>query len=178
VVIVFALVVAVLLRLFVVQTYFIPSASMEPTLQVGDHIAVNKLSYDLHGVHRGDIVVFSSPTDEHCGGPVVPDLVKRIVGLPGETISLSGHGNVLINGALLRESWLPESERGTTYAGPVGAAYDLDRPFKVPANDYFVMGDNRKESCDSRFWGPVPKSSIVGKVDVRIWPITAWRFFF
>jgi signal peptidase I len=172
-----ALLVAVLLRLFVVQTYFIPSVSMEPTLRVGDHIAVNKLSYDFHGIHRGDIVVFSRPAAEHCGGPVVPDLVKRIVGLPGETISLSGHGHVLIDGATLPETDLPASEQGITYPGPPGTPYDLSRPFKIPPNDYFVMGDNRKNSCDSRYWGPIRKSSIVGKVDLRIWPLTAWRFF-
>ncbi len=82
--------VAVLLRLFVVQTYFIPSLSMYPTLNMGDRIVVNKLSYDLHGVQRGDIVVFARPADENCGGPPVPDLVKRVIGLPGETIALRG----------------------------------------------------------------------------------------
>jgi signal peptidase I len=177
VVVVAALVVAVLLRLFVVESFFIPSASMAPTLQVGDRILVDKLAYDFHGVDRGDIVVFSRPADENCGGPVVPDLVKRVIGLPGETISLSGTGDVLIDGATLHETWLPQSKRGTTYPGPSGPAYDLDRPYKIPSGKYFVMGDNRKNSCDSRYWGPISKSSIVGKVDVRIWPLTAFHFF-
>jgi signal peptidase I len=177
VVVLVAVLLAVLLRLFVVQSYFIPSGSMEPTLQKGDRILVNKLSYDLHGVHRGDIVVFSRPPAENCGGPVVADLVKRIIGLPGETISLSGKGRVVIDGKLLHETWLPASKRGTTYPGPSGTSYDLDHPYKIPSNHYFVMGDNRQDSCDSRYWGTISKSLIVGKVDVRIWPLRAFRFF-
>ena len=94
------MVVAFLLRTFVIATYSIPSGSMEPTLQVGDRIVVDKLSYHLHGVDRGNIIVFSTPPNEDCAGPPVADLVKRVVGLPGETISLSG-GNVFINGHLL-----------------------------------------------------------------------------
>ena len=177
VVVVVAVVAALLLRLFVVQTYFIPSASMSPTLQVGDRIVVDKLSYAFHGVHRGDIVVFSRPAKEHCAGPAVADLVKRVIGLPGETIALSGHGDVVINGATLHETWLPRSERGTTFPGPAGHPYDLDRPYKVPSGMYFVLGDNRTNSCDSRWWGPISGSSIVGKVDLRIWPLGAFRFF-
>ena len=177
VVVLVALLAAVLLRVFVVESYFIPSTSMEPTLRVGDRILVNKLSYDFHGVHRGDIVVFSRPPAENCGGAVVPDLVKRIIGLPGETISLSGNGHVVIDGKVLHETWLPASQQGTTYPGPSGTSYDLDHPYKIPSNNYFDMGDNRRDSCDSRYWGPISKSLIVGKVDVRIWPLSAFRFF-
>jgi signal peptidase I len=177
IVIVIALVIAVLLRTFVVQTFFIPSGSMEPTLQIGDRIVVDKLAYALHGVGRGDIVVFARPPHENCAGPPVADLVKRVVGLPGETISLSGNGYVLINGKRLDETWLPSSERGTTYPGPAGTAYALNHPYKIPKGDYFVMGDNRGDSCDSRFWGPISGSLIVGKVDLRIWPLSSFRFF-
>lgn len=166
-----AVVLAVLLRLFVVQTYFIPSPSMYPTLKVGDRIVVDKLSFHLHAVHQGDIVVFARPGDEHCGGPPVSDLVKRVVGLPGQTISLS-HGHVVIDGARLNESWLPASEQGVTEAGPPGTPYDLAHPYRIPAHEYFMMGDNRENSCDSRWWGPVNGSLIVGEVDLRIWPIT------
>jgi signal peptidase I len=176
IVVVVAILVAVLLRAFVVQTFFIPSGSMEPTLQIGDRILVNKLSYDLHGVDRGNIVVFSRPPAEDCGGPEVNDLVKRVIGLPGNVISLSG-GHVYINGKLLDESWLPASEQGVTTPGPPGTAYSLVKPFKVPANDYFVMGDNRTDSCDSRYWGPISKSLIVGKVDLRVWPLTSIKLF-
>jgi signal peptidase I len=168
--------VAVLLRTFVVQTFFIPSGSMEPTLQIGDRILVNKLSYHLHGVDRGDIVVFSRPPAENCGGPEVNDLVKRVIGLPGDVISLSG-GYVYIDGKRLDESWLPTSEQGVTSAGPAGTASDLAHPYRIPANDYFVMGDNRTDSCDSRYWGPISKSLIVGKVEVRVWPISSIKLF-
>jgi signal peptidase I len=175
-IVVVALSLALLLRLFVVQTFFIPSGSMEPTLQIGDRILVNKLSYDLHGVDRGNIVVFSRPPTENCGGPEVNDLVKRVIGLPGNVISLSG-GYVYIDGKRLDESWLPASEQGVTTPGPPGTPYSLVRPFKVPANDYFVMGDNRTDSCDSRYWGPISKSLIVGKVDLRVWPLTSIKLF-
>jgi signal peptidase I len=176
-VVVLALAVALLLHLFVVQTYFIPTGSMEPTLQIGDRILVDKLSYAFHGVDRGNIVVFSQPPQENCGGPSVPDLVKRVIGLPGETISRSGTGDVLINGKRLDETWLPASEQGATYPGPAGTTYSLQHPYKIPANHYYVMGDNRRDSCDSRYWGPIAGSLIVGKVDMRIWPLSALRFF-
>jgi signal peptidase I len=177
IVVVVAIGLAVLLRTFVVQTFSIPSGSMEPTLNIGDRIVVDKLSYDLHGVGRGDIVVFARPPAEDCAGAPVSDLVKRVIGLPGETISLSGNGYVLINGKRLNETWLPTSVQGTTYPGPSGTPYSLSHPYKIPANDYFMMGDNRGDSCDSRFWGPIPKSLMVGKVDLRIWPLTRFHFF-
>jgi signal peptidase I len=176
IVVVIAVLVAVLLRTFVVQTFFIPSGSMEPTLQVGDRILVNKLSYHLHGVGRGDIVVFSRPPAENCGGPEVNDLVKRVVGLPGETLTLSG-GTVYVDGRRLDESWLPASEQGMTRPGPGGTLYSLQHAYRVPANDYFVMGDNRTDSCDSRFWGPISKSLIVGKVEMRVRPLSSISFF-
>jgi len=179
IVVVVALVAALLLRTFVVQTFYIPSGSMEPTLQIGDRILVNKLSYHLHGIDRGDIVVFRRPADENCGGPPVADLVKRVIGLPGETISLSSgaKGYVLINGKRLNETWLPSSVQGMTFPGPNGPAYNLSKPYVIPANHYFVMGDNRSNSCDSRYWGPISRSLIVGKVDLRIWPVTHLHFF-
>ena len=179
VVVVVALVAALLLRTFVVQTFYIPSGSMEPTLQIGDRILVNKLSYHLHGVDRGNIVVFRRPANEDCGGEPVADLVKRVIGLPGETISLTKgpKGYVVINGKRLDESWLPASKQGTSFPGPAGEPYNLAKPYVIPANHYFVMGDNRNDSCDSRYWGPIPRSLIVGKVDLRIWPIGSLHFF-
>jgi signal peptidase I len=182
IVVVVALIAALVLRTFVVQTFFIPSGSMEPTLQIGDRILVNKLSYHLHGVDRGNIVVFRRPADENCGGKPVADLVKRVIGLPGETISLTNSSGssgayVLIDGKRLDESWLPSSMQGQTYPGPAGTTYNLTKPYVIPANHYFVMGDNRTDSCDSRYWGPISKSLIVGKVDVRVWPLTGIHFF-
>ncbi len=174
--VVMALVVALLLRTFVVQTFYIPSQSMQPTLQVGDRILVNKLSYHLHEVGQGDIVVFGRPPleAETCGGPAVDDLVKRVVGLPGQTISLHD-GKVDINGKPLPQPWLPAGD--TTTPGPGATPFSLERPYTVPAGEYYLMGDNRAASCDSRYWGPVPRSLIVGKVIVRFWPLTHFRFF-
>ena len=171
-----ALVVAFLLRTFVIATYSIPSGSMEPTLQVGDRIVVDKLSYHVHGVGRGNIVVFSTPPKEDCAGAPVANLVKRVIGLPGETVSLSG-GNVFINGRELAEPWLPASEQGRTYPGPSPEAFSLHHPFHVPKGDVYVMGDNRTLSCDSRYWGPIAQSTIVGKVDLRIWPLSRLNLF-
>jgi signal peptidase I len=171
-----AVVIAIVLRTFVVGTYLIPSASMEPTLMINDRIMVDKLSYHLHGIHQGDIVVFSTPPAENCGGPPVADLVKRVIGLPGETISLS-RGQVYINGKLLAEPWLTAAAQQATAHGPPGAPYALVQPYTIPAGEVYVMGDNRVVSCDSRYWGPVRESSIVGKVDFRIWPMSRLHFF-
>jgi len=151
-----ALVIATILRTYVVQTFWIPTGSMIPTLQENDRVVVNKLSYKLHGVGRGDIVVFTTP-------PGVPedykDLVKRVVGLPGDTVE-GLNGKVLVNGTVLDESYLPE-----------GTATSQFGPQKVPAGTYWVMGDNRGNSTDSRSFGPIPERTIVGHAVVRIWPL-------
>lgn len=167
-VLVVALVVALLARTYVVQTFYIPSGSMEPTLQIGDRIIVDKLSYHLHAVHRGDIVVFHRPPAENCdpGAPQIADLVKRVIGLPGETISARG-GQIYINGKLLPEPWLPKVY---AYTAPFG-------PLKIPKGDYFMMGDHRNDSCDSRDWGPLPGKYIIGRVVMRIWPLSRIKFF-
>ena len=175
-VVVVVIVFAVLLRTFVVATYSIPSGSMEPTLQIGDRIVVDKLSYHLHGVDRTNIVVFRTPPNEECAGPPVADLVKRVIGLPGEIISLRD-GNVSINGRFLPEPFLAPDVRHNTYPGPGTNAYALQHPFRIPPGDVYVMGDNRPDSCDSRYWGPIPESTIVGKVDLRIWPLSRIGFF-
>jgi signal peptidase I len=164
VVLVVAVVVAFGIRTFAVQTFFIPSASMEPTLMIGDRILVDKISYHLHDVHRGDIVVFATPPGEDAG-PNVKDLVKRVIGLPGETISSAG-GMVVINGTPLKEPWLVP---GTVTTGITTQ--------KIPAGEYFVMGDNRSDSQDSRFFGPIHGSLIVGRVVVKIWPLTSFHFY-
>jgi signal peptidase I len=159
----------VVLRTYVVQSYYIPSPSMTPTLQVGDRIIVNKLSYDLRGVHRGDIVVFRRPPLED---EEYADLVKRVIGLPGETIS-SKNGSVYINGKRLREPWLPKVPSSFTGAIPSAhPQFNLPGPVKIPAGDYFVMGDDRTDSQDSRFFGPIPKSLIVGRVVAVVWPLS------
>ena len=168
-IIVIALIVALLLRVFVVQTFFIPSASMTPTLKVGDRIVVNKLAYRFHGVGRGDIIVFRAPAAvaQDCATNDT-DLVKRVIGLPGETIS-DKNGTVYINNKVLPEPWLPKNDPDT-YTGTF-------EPVKIAPNNYFVMGDNRTDSCDSRAWGTVNRSMIIGKVELRIWPLDRIHFF-
>lgn len=163
-----ALVLTVGLRTFVVQTFFIPSPSMVPTLQVGDRIIVDKLSYRLHGVHRGDIVVFARPPLED---QQYQDLVKRVIGLPGETIS-SESGNIYIDGVRLPEPWLPKTPNSYTTGipGDSNPQFDLPGPVKIPAGDYYVMGDNRMGSQDSRWFGPIPGSLIVGRAVAVVWP--------
>jgi signal peptidase I len=160
----------VLLRSYVVQSFSIPSLSMYPTLKVGDRIIVNKLSYHLHGVQRGDIVVFASPPLED---QEYADLVKRVIGLPGETISAKD-GHVYINGKRLNEPWLPPGAASYTGALPGDAhpQFDLPGPVKIPPGEYFVMGDNRTDSEDSRFFGPIPRSLIVGRAEFVAWPLS------
>jgi signal peptidase I len=160
----------VLLRTYVIQSFYIPSPSMVPTLAVGDRIMVNKLSYDLHDVHRGDIVVFKRPPLEQQD---FPDLVKRVIGLPGESVSTKD-GHVYINGKLLNEPWLPDSPSSYTGALPDDQhpQYNMPGPVKVPAGQYFVMGDNRTDSEDSRFFGPIPKDLIVGRAMAVVWPLS------
>jgi signal peptidase I len=158
------------LRTFVIQTFSIPSGSMLPTLHVGDRIIVNKLSYDFHDVHRGDIVVFKRPPLESQN---YSDLVKRVVGLPGETVS-SVNGKIYINGKVLSVPWLPPGPQ--SYTGPLASDvhpnFNMPGPVTIPAGEYYVMGDNRTDSEDSRFFGPIPKSLIVGRAVAVVWPLS------
>jgi signal peptidase I len=164
------LVCTVVLRTFVVQSYSIPSLSMSPTLQVGDRIIVDKLSYRFGSVHRGDIIVFARPPLED---QEYADLVKRVIGLPGETIS-ARNGHVYINGKRLDEPWLPPGPQ--SYTGPLPGdpheQFNMPGPVKIPAGEYYVMGDNRENSEDSRFFGPISKSLIVGRAVVVAWPLS------
>jgi signal peptidase I len=164
------LVCTVVLRTFVVQSYSIPSLSMAPTLQIGDRIIVDKLSYRFGSVHRGDIVVFARPPLEDQD---YADLVKRVIGLPGETIS-ARDGHVYINGKRLYEPWLPPGPQ--TFTGPLpgdsNEQFNMPGPVKIPQGEYYVMGDNRINSEDSRFFGPIPKSLIVGRAVVVAWPLS------
>jgi signal peptidase I len=163
-----AVLVALGLRVFVVQTFYIPSASMWPTLKINDRILVNKLSYHLHGVGRGDIIVFRAPprVAQACETTDTV-LVKRVIGLPGEVIS-DKNGTVFIDGRVLAQPWLPKNDPNTKTAS-FGS-------IKIAQNNYFVMGDNRISSCDSRDWGTVSRSMIIGKAEMRIWPLDRITF--
>ena len=153
-----AVLAAFLIRSFAIEPFYIPSGSMEPTLQIHDRVLVNKLSYDLHSVHRGDIVVFKKPANDY--SPGVKDLVKRVIGLPGETIS-AHDGVVFIDGRKLSEPWLPKGETTGSFSAVL-----------VPKGEYFMMGDNRGDSADSRIIGPVSDKLFIGRAFVRVWPIS------
>jgi signal peptidase I len=161
-----AVVLAILLRTFVVGTFSIPSASMTPTLKVGDRIAVDKLSQHMGGIHRGDIIVFKRTQLTLCNAAAEKYLVKRVIGLPGDHLSSTGN-TILVDGRPLAQPWLPKDDP-LTY--PIA-------PTTVPSGEYYVLGDNRAESCDSRFWGEVPRGNIVGRVVLRYWPPSRLHFF-
>jgi signal peptidase I len=151
-----AALIALLLRLFVLQSFFVPSCSMWPTLRPGDRMLVLKVGDSLS---RGAIVVFTRPSRD-ISAPPDEDLVKRIIGLPKETI-WSRNNTVYINGKPLAQPWLPRQEQDALGA-PI-------RRQRIPAGDYFMLGDNRGDSYDSRYWGPIPGSTIIGRVMLVVW---------
>ena len=156
-IIVGAFAVAFLIKTFLLQAFTIPSESMEVTLSVGDRVLVNKLSYKLHDVNRGDLVVFDRPPSE--SSTEVDHLIKRVIALGGETIETRG-GRIYVDDQRLDEPYLDGGQMGS----------DIDRQ-TVPDGHVFVMGDNRDDSRDSRVFGPIPESLIVGRAFVRVWPI-------
>jgi signal peptidase I len=175
-----ALVLTVLVKGFLIQAFFIPSRSMEPTLQVGDRVVVNRLAYRIGEPAHGDVVVFLRPTGSGVGeqgGPLSwvrravaqglggtppgsEDLIKRVVGLPGDKLQ-GKRGHLWRNGRQVAEPYL--AGRGfTTDFGPV----------KVKPGHYWVMGDNREDSADSRVFGQVSRSALVGRAVLTVWPVT------
>lgn len=151
-----AILVALVVRTFLLQAFSIPSSSMESTLEIRDRLLVNKLSYRFGDVERGDIVVFFRP--DSLPSPY-DDLIKRVIGLPGEVIE--GNGNqVFINGEPLAEPYL-DADVVTQDFGPV----------QVPSDHVFVMGDNRSNSADSRVFGPIEIDRIEGEAFLRYWPL-------
>lgn len=166
-VVVGALVVALVVKTFLFQAFYIPSASMEPTLEKGDRVLVNKLSYDLHDVNRGDVIVFELPADQ-VGPDGIKDLIKRVIGLPGDTIE-TRDGVVYVNDRRLDEPYLAD---GTITGDPSDGSNPVIARQEVPEGRVFVMGDNRDNSHDSRYSdrGPIPIDSIVGRAFVLVWP--------
>lgn len=152
-----ALIVALLIKAFLLQAFYIPSESMEPTLKVGDRVLVNKLSDDLGDVRRGHIIVFGRPTNEPPSE--IDDLIKRVVALPGEVVE-GRDGMLYIDGFPLEEPYLP--------AGTITQPF---APVTVPEGHLFVMGDNRGDSRDSRAFGPIDAELIVGRAVVTVWPL-------
>jgi signal peptidase I len=163
--IVAALLLALLIKAFLFQAFYIPSESMVPTLHKNDRVLVNKLSYKLHDVHRGDIVVFTAPPGEQSD---IKDLVKRVIGLPGDKVAFRD-GIVYINDKPLQEKYLPD---GVVTSQSCGVSEEVT----VPPKHYWVMGDNRQASKDSRCFGAIPESHIVGRVFFKMWPLSDLGF--
>jgi signal peptidase I len=177
-----ALVIAFVIKTFVAQAFFIPSGSMIPQLQVGDRVVVSKLAYRLHDTNRGDIVVFDAPTgpsqpDEPpdqtflplrvvrsvlqsvgLSAPSTQEYIKRVIGLPGETVE-GRDGRIYVDGKELVEPYLP--------LGPTTSDF---KAVTLGDNELWVMGDNREKSSDSRVFGPIDRSTVVGRAFVKVWP--------
>lgn len=153
-----ALCLAFLIRTFIAEPRYIPSESMVPTLNTGDRLVVEKVSYRLHPPQYGDIVVFQPPEElQRRGYPKDQAFIKRIIGQPGEVISVES-GKVYLNGKPLEEKYIAELAK---LPFP---------PVKIPTDEFFVMGDNRNDSNDSRYWGFLPKENIIGRAVFRFWP--------
>jgi len=157
-------VLATLVKVLAFQFFEVPSASMAPTLQVGDRILVQKFNINRGQLHPGDIVVFHRPPTDQVD-PNIADVVKRVVALPGQVVG-SSNGHLIVDGQAAAEPYLPPS--AVTTKVPTE---------RVPAGHYFVMGDNRQDSYDSRFFGPIQGSSVVGRVVAQVWPPWAFRLF-
>ncbi len=144
---------------FVIQSYHVEGPSMQPGLNTDEYVVVNKVTYLFHAPERGDVIVFHYPYS----GPnkPVPDYIKRVIGLPGDTIR-TDFTHVWVNGVELKEPYIKKA------SNPQG------QQWTVPPNDYFVLGDNREVSDDSRYWGFVPKSFIVGQAVLIYWPASNW----
>lgn len=175
-----ALVVAVFIKTFLVQAFWIPSSSMEDTLLVNDRVLVNKLAYRLGDIERGHVIVFDDPRGDANGDESIfrsatrnvaeavglstprSEFIKRVIGLPGETVEIRDN-QVLINGQDISEPYLK----------PGTSMRDFEA-VTVPEGHVFVMGDNRNSSQDSRFFGPIPTDDVVGRAFVIIWPVSNW----
>lgn len=170
-----AIAIVLLVKAYVINPYRIPSSSMEPTLhcaepaagcqaRFSDRVLANRFLYHLRDPRRGEIIVFETPPAARIQCGAGGTFVKRLIGLPGETIEVRlrrGDGYVFINGKPLDEPYVQKTRRAETQSfGPV----------KIPAGQYFMMGDNRSQSCDSRRWGSVPRENLIGKVFATYWP--------
>ena len=154
-----ALGLAFFLRTFVAEPRYIPSESMLPTLEVGDRLIVEKLSYYTHPPQRGDVIVFAPPPQlQEQGFEADQAFIKRVIGLPGDTVEVKG-GQVFINHQLLTESYIAAAPN-----------YPMS-PMVVPSSQLFVMGDNRNNSNDSHIWGFLPEANIIGRACFRFWPV-------
>lgn len=169
------------IQAFIVKPYRIPSQSMEPTLDIGQRVLVNRLGNHFSDPQVGEIMVFHPPKghesnqcgaahegdgfDRPCGrptgGPADVNFIKRVVALPGDTLAIR-NGHVIRNGRPAKETFIKECDPGADCSFP--------KPIRIPKGHYFMMGDNRGESDDSRYWGPVPKKNLIGGAFATYWP--------
>jgi len=156
--VIIAVILAVIIRFFIIQPFYIPSGSMEPTLTKGDRIIVNKFIYRFQEPKRGDVIVFKYPLDPK------RDFIKRVIGVPGDTVEIKD-SELIINGKPVLEPYLPQGLKFADY-GPV----------TVPQDKFLMMGDNRNNSEDSRVWGLLPRENIRGKAIVLYWPLDRLGF--
>ncbi len=162
---------ALFIRVFLFQQYYIDGPSMQTTLMPQDRVLVNKMSYKLHDVHRGDVIVFDRVTNEMQHD----DLIKRVLGLPGETLEIRSCV-VYIDGVQVEEPYLNlEQTSQIEPSARCGSHTDM-APVVMPENMVFVMGDNRAQSFDSRDFGPINIDKVRGRAFVVIWPASAWAW--
>ena len=157
----FSLIIALAIRTFIAEARYVPSGSMEPTIQPGDRLIIDKISFDFTSPKRGDIVVFN-PTKTLQEDNFHDAFIKRVIGLPGDKVEVK-NGQVYINGSPIKENYIeakPDYNRG---------------PVIVPANSYLVLGDNRNDSFDSHYWGFVPRNKIIGRAIFFFWPLNRIR---
>jgi len=167
-----AIVVAVVVRAFVLQTFYIPSESMEKTLLINDRVLVNKLIYNFRSPHRGEVIVFEAPANWR-SGVADEDFIKRVIGIPGDIVACCKDGHVTVNGQPLDEPYVhflqPPSANSEFHEETGFDVRERYGPVTVPPNQYFVMGDNRDNSQDSRYWGFLPRENVKGKALLIYW---------
>lgn len=168
----FAFVVAILIRTFFLQQFYIAGPSMETTMFSDNRVLVDKISYRFSSIDRGDVVVFDRAT---MNGSEVEhdDLIKRVIGLGGERVSIK-NCVVLINDVPLNEPYLPQRDTEMSDLSAKCGAVDMEEVVLEP-DELFLAGDNRPQSFDSRMFGPVKEGLIVGKAFVLVWPPSSWR---
>ena len=162
--VVIALSIFLILYLFIMQPHQVNGQSMEPTFHHAEYVMTDKLSYKFGQPNRGDVIVFEAPPAANCPEGTGCDYIKRIIGLPGDTIEVRD-GSIFVNSKMLTETYIDKSIK--TKPG----LFTSNGPITVPPGNYFVVGDNRDHSSDSRVWGTVPYDRIVGKVFFRYWPL-------
>lgn len=160
-VVIISLAIIIPVRYFLVQPFFVNGASMEETFHDGDYILIDEITYRFRDPLRGEVIVFRYPNDH------TQFFIKRVIGMPGETVEVKDNTIIIYNNDHPKGFILPETE----YLSPTQETRNNVK-VKLDPNEYFVMGDNRLHSSDSRYWGPVNRSLITGRVFSRAWPIT------